>query len=148
MYTILPKDFCWRGSPFGPLGNWLEETKAQSGEPEEKQDQDTGDLFFKSTSLTRYPLQVLWLDISSLPHQFKIWQYCTPATEELILGYNLNSPVLLNLPCFYVHYKIYVSMKKLEEKCHSNSDHKYKWSKSWNPEAIGDFAVKFQTFCS
>ena len=148
MYTILPKDFCWRGSPFGPLGNWLEETKAQSVEPEEKQDQDTGDLFFNSTSLTRYPLQVLWLDISSLPHQFKIWQYCTPATEELILGYNLNSPVLLNLPCFYVHYKIYVSMKKLEEKCHSNSDHKYKWSKSWNPEAIGDFAVKFQTFCS
>ena len=33
--------------------------KADSREPGGKQDQDTGDLFFISTSLTRYPLQLL-----------------------------------------------------------------------------------------
>ena len=34
------------------------------------------------------------------------------------------------------------------KKYKSNSDHKYKWSKWRNPEANGEFTVKFLTFCS
>ena len=41
--------------PLHPMGIG----QSVSQEPSGKQNQDTGDLFFMSTSLTRYPLQVL-----------------------------------------------------------------------------------------
>ena len=43
--------------PLHPMGIG----QSVSQEPSGKQNQDTGDLFFMSTSLTRYPLQVLWM---------------------------------------------------------------------------------------
>ena len=42
------------------LSRSLNKQKTDSREPGEKQDQDTGDLFFISTSLTKYSIQVLF----------------------------------------------------------------------------------------
>ena len=50
------------------LSGTVKKQGAESLEPGGKQDQDTGNLFFNSTSLTRYPIQVLLLQSWASPH--------------------------------------------------------------------------------
>ena len=54
----------WGAAAAGAWGEQkpLNKQKADSREPSGEKDQDTGDLFFNCTSLTRYPLQVMQSD--------------------------------------------------------------------------------------
>ena len=60
--------------PLHPMGI----VQSVSQEPSGKQNQDTGDLFFMSTSLTRYPLQVLlmWILKSDISSSSSGWRSC------------------------------------------------------------------------
>ena len=60
--------------PLHPMGIRQSVSQESSG----KQNQDTGDLFFMSTSLTRYPLQVLlmWILKSDISSSSSGWKSC------------------------------------------------------------------------
>ena len=132
------KNTKWFGSP--------KKQMADSREPGGKQDQDTGDIFFHSTSLTRFRfcgfrvghLSSILLFASStcllppIEGIIRIKDFCTPATiESFNIWLSVQTELVYLLRCYWVQRGCCVEI--WGNKYKSATGRKYKWCTRRNP---------------